>query len=245
MDKKIMFAVAGAGKTTYIVNNLNNTKKSLIVTYTIANYNNLHMKISEKFNGEWPANVTLMTYFSFIYSFCYKPFLADQWNAKGITYEQNPNTRIKSTHINFYMSKKGYFYSNRLAYFLEMTEVVDDINSRIEKYFDEFIIDEIQDIGGRDFSFLEKLMNCNVNMLFVGDFHQHTFDTSRDGNKNGNLFTDKDKYIKRFTDKGIVCDTNTLVKSWRCSQSICDYIKNSIGIEIYSPDFDTLRQNIL
>ena len=58
------------------------------------------------------------------------------------------------------------------------------LKRRLEKYFDEFIVDEIQDIAGRDFSFLEQLMTANISMLFVGDFYQHTYDTSRDGNAN-------------------------------------------------------------
>lgn len=71
---------------------------------------------------------------------------------------------------------------------LEKTGVMEELKLRLEKYFDEFIIDEIQDIAGRDFSFLEQLMTANMNMLFVGDFYQHTYDTSRDGNANKNLF---------------------------------------------------------
>ncbi len=46
MDKKVIFAVAGSGKTTYIVNTLSDSKKSLIVTYTTANYENLRKKIT-------------------------------------------------------------------------------------------------------------------------------------------------------------------------------------------------------
>ena len=41
MDKKVIFAVAGSGKTTYIVNSLSKEKRTLIVTYTIANCENL------------------------------------------------------------------------------------------------------------------------------------------------------------------------------------------------------------
>ena len=78
MDKKVIFAVAGSGKTTHIVNSLTDNKRSLIVTYTTANYENLRKKITAKFNGVWPANITLMTYFSFLFSFCYKPFLSDK-----------------------------------------------------------------------------------------------------------------------------------------------------------------------
>lgn len=234
MDKRVMFAVAGAGKTTYIVNQLSTTKRSLIVTYTTGNFDNLASKISQKFNGKWPENVTLMTFFSFLYGFCYKPFLADKVKAKGVVFENNPNRYVKQTDFQYYLSPRGYFYSNRLSFFLEKTNVVTDIKARIEKYFDEFIIDEIQDIAGRDFSFLEQLMSANVNMLFVGDFFQHTFDTSRDGNVNKRLFDDKATYIARFTSKGIVCDDTMLTRSWRCSKSVCEYIKNTLGIDISS-----------
>lgn len=234
MDKRVMFAVAGAGKTTYIVNQLSATKRSLIVTYTNGNFDNLALKISEKFDGKWPENITLLTYFSFLYSFCYKPFLADKVRARGVVYEKNDNIHLRQTNIRYFLSPNGYFYSNRLSFFLEEKNVVDNIKSRIEKYFDEFIIDEVQDIAGRDFSFLEQLMTTNVNMLFVGDFFQHTFDTSRDGNVNTRLFDDKAAYIARFTAKGIMCDSTTLTRSWRCSKSVCDYIKNALNIDIAS-----------
>lgn len=117
MDKRVMFAVAGAGKTTYIVNQLSTTKRSLIVTYTNSNFDNLTSKISQKFDGKWPENVTLMTFFSFLYGFCYKPFLADKVKAKGIVFENNPNRFDKQTDLKYYLSPRGYFYSNRLSFF--------------------------------------------------------------------------------------------------------------------------------
>lgn len=89
MDKRVIFAVAGSGKTTHIVKSLDADKRSLILTYTRGNYQNLKKKIIEKFHGKWPENITLMTYFEFLYSFCYKPFLADKIKAKGIVYEPN------------------------------------------------------------------------------------------------------------------------------------------------------------
>ena len=64
MDKRVIFAVAGSGKTTYIVDSLSRDKRSLIVTYTVGNYNNLCRKISEKFNGDWPENIWVMGYFT-------------------------------------------------------------------------------------------------------------------------------------------------------------------------------------
>ena len=122
MDKKVMLAVAGAGKTTYIVNSLSTSKRSLIVTYTNGNFDNLSLKISQKFDGKWPENVTLMTFFSFLYNFCYKPFLADKIKAKGIIFENNTNRFFKQTDPKYYLSPEGYFYSNRLSFFLEKME---------------------------------------------------------------------------------------------------------------------------
>jgi hypothetical protein len=234
MDKKVIFAVAGSGKTTYIVNNLSSEKRSLIVTYTTGNLSNLHKKITDKFDGKWPNNITLMSYFSFINSFCYKPFLADKYNANGIVYFQNPSKFAKKDNLNFYMTDNGYYYSNRLAFFLQGNKIMNDIKGRIKKYFDEFIIDEVQDISGRDFNFLEDLMKTDINMLFVGDFYQHTFDTSRDGTVNNSLFKDKTHYEQRFVNCGFYIDNSTLKNSWRCSRTVCNYISENLSISISS-----------
>ena len=173
MDKRIIFAVAGAGKTTTIINELSEDKRVLILTYTVANYSNLKSKILEQFNHHWPENICLMRYFSFLFSFCYKPLLADKIKAKGIIYEPNENQYVKSDKQRYYISRNRYFYSNRLAYFLEKTDSCREIQERLTKYFDKLMIDEIQDISGRDFNFLDKLMTTPIEMLFVGDFHQH------------------------------------------------------------------------
>lgn len=234
MDKRVIFAVAGSGKTTHIINNLSANKRSLIVTYTTGNYDNLQRKITEKFGGKWPRNITLMTYFSFLYTFCYKPFLSDRCKTRGVIFIPNPDQYARQDKRSYYMTNNRYLYSNRLALLIEKASAIGDVKARLQKYFDEFVIDEVQDIAGRDFAFLEQLMTTDMDMLFVGDFYQHTFDTSRDGQVNKTLFDNKIKYEKRFADKGFVVDNLTLLKSWRCSQNVCDYIRNNLGIEISS-----------
>lgn len=234
MDKRVIFAVAGSGKTTHIVDSLSKEKRSLIVTYTVVNKENLRKKIEKKYNGVWPDNITLMTYFSFLFRFCYKPFMADLIPARGVVFDKNPDRYAKKDNIRYYMSDGGYFYSNRLSMILQKNSVMDEIKNRITKYFDEFIIDEVQDIAGRDFTFLEKLMDTDVNQLFVGDFYQHTYDTSRDGNVNKTLFNNRLEYEQRFINKGFLCDSTSLVNSWRCSKTICQFIVDNLGIEIYS-----------
>lgn len=245
MDKRVIFAVAGSGKTTTIVQSLSREKRSLIITYTIANYENLCRKISEKFHGEWPENIHVMRYFTFLYSFCYRPFLSDEVRAKGLFYKPNPNMKIKNTQAAYYITTNRYLYSNRLALLIENFAGIDSIRDRLEKYFDELIIDEIQDIAGRDFNFLEKLMTANLSMLFVGDFYQHTFDTSRDGNVNKSLFDNKSIYESRFIAQGVTCDTQSLSNSWRCSPSICSFITDKLGIEIYSNRQETGATDIV
>lgn len=231
MDKRLMLAVAGSGKTSYIVKGLSFQKRSLIVTYTDANYENLKNKILTKFNGIWPDNITLYTYFQFLYRFCYKPILSDIVCARGITFDEPEDPYAKLGSQKFYFSKNGFFYSNRLSTYLE--DYLFEIKDRMEKYFDEFIIDEIQDIGGRDFNFLEKLLSANINMIFVGDFNQHTYSTSSDGNTNKKLFVNDKSYESKFTSHGFICD-KTLQKSWRCSETICTFIREKLKIDIYS-----------
>lgn len=234
MDKRIILAVAGSGKTTHIVNSLSTNKRSLIITYTISNLENLSKKILHKFDNRWPENITLMSYFQFLFHFCYKPFLSDTVKAHGIFYQENPIRFCSQKDIKYYLTSSGYFYSNRLSLFLQKTKIISDIKCRIEKYFDEIIIDEVQDIAGRDFNFLEDLMSLNVDMLFVGDFFQHTYDTSRDGNVNKNLFSCYEDYIKRFKKTGFIIDTSTLKNSWRCGKRVCAFVSEKLGIQITS-----------
>lgn len=247
MDKRVIFAVAGSGKTTAIVKSLSRDKRSLIITYTIANYENLCRKISEKFDGEWPEGIHVMKYFTFLYRFCYKPFLSDKVGAKGLYYKPNPNMRLRQSQAAYYITSTKYLYSNRLAFLLEneIDAGIDNIKKRLEKYFDELIIDEVQDIAGRDFNFLEKLMTANLNMFFVGDFYQHTYDTSRDGNVNKNLFDNKSIYESRFIAQGVTCDVVSLGNSWRCSPSICRFVTAKLRIEISSNCQDDGEDNVV
>lgn len=43
-------------------------------------------------------------------------------------------------------------------------------------------------------------------------------------------------YIKRYSDIGLTIDKNTLIKSYRCSNTVCIFITENIGISIYSHD---------
>lgn len=233
MDKRLILAVAGSGKTTSIVNNLSLSKRFLIITYTQNNYENLYIKIIKKFGGVWPKNITLFTYFSFLYSFCYKPFPADYITAQGIDYNGSPSRYCKDTETRYYFTSGNRFYKNRIACYL-IKNAISDITIRVKKYFDSLIIDEVQDFDGWDFDLIERLTSIDVDVCFVGDFFQHTFSTSKDGNKNSNLYNDFNKYIDRFREAGLSVDSTSLCGSWRCKKSICAYVSRELGIKIDS-----------
>ncbi|MEH6639962.1 MAG: hypothetical protein V7717_11845 [Porticoccaceae bacterium] len=184
MDKCLIFAVAGSGKTSYLVDNINLEKRFVLVTYTINNSANLKRKIIEKF-GYMPKNIKVFSYFSFLFSFCFKPFLSMELGAKGVVFKENPIRKARGNAR--YISSNGWLYANRLARFIEEKGILDDVKARLEKYYDVLMIDEVQDFGGHDFNFLAHIAPSNLDMHFVGDFFQHTFDTSRDANVNKNL----------------------------------------------------------
>jgi len=235
VDKRIIFAVAGSGKTTQVVNSLDLRRRFLIVTYTDNNLLILRRKIMERF-GFFPSSIILYSYFTFLHAFCYKPFLLMQMQTKGINYEMPPErTRwLGSATDAFYIDSHRRLYHNRIAKLLDAKGVMSDLFQRLEKYVDVICVDEVQDIGGHDFELLMAICRCNVELMLVGDFYQHTFDTSRDGPTNRTLHDDYAKYKKRFEKAGLEVDTTSLAKSHRCSEAVCSFIRENLGIEIYS-----------
>lgn len=233
MDKRLILSVAGSGKTSYLINRLDKERRFLVVTYTINNAEHIRSCIIRRF-GYVPKNITVYTYFEFLMAVCYRPFLADKIGAKGIEWRMpNPET-LKYSRSNkaFYISPQGLLYHNRIAYLCDKN--AEKIARRIEKYYDCFYYDEAQDLGGRDFNLFIKLMRSNVEVLVVGDFFQHTFFTSQDGNTNSTLYDNVERYKEIWKASGLQLDTTTLIKSHRCSPTITNFVRESVGIDIFS-----------
>ncbi|MCL1048145.1 DNA helicase UvrD [Shewanella abyssi] len=235
MDKRVIFAVAGSGKTSHIIDGLNEGSRTLIITYTENNFKSLKKRISAKF-GYIPSGIKVYTYFTFIYSFCFKPILGHDVKIKGINWDIPPQftLRLKRNDERFYVDKNKRLYHNRIAKMLEQFGVIDELISRVEKYFDSICIDEVQDFAGHDFNLLLQLASARVNQLLVGDYYQHTFDTSRDGTTNKTLHDCYEKYKQKFIKSGFTIDTDTLSRSYRCSANTCEFVTDNIGINILS-----------
>ncbi len=223
-------AVAGSGKTTYIIEQLKeNSENVAILTYTDVNKEVLKEKIREKFGGKIPENIHVFGLFEFIYSFCLTPYLKDR--PKGINFEP---LITKPRNQRTYQDSSDRFYINRLSkVLLDYADIIPYI-SRISRYFPKIYIDEVQDLGGDDLSWLLSLVKCDADILCVGDFYQGTFSTSSRGNTNKAAKTDYDKYKKKFSEAGFEIDENTLEKSHRCTEETCQFIREKLKIEIQS-----------
>lgn len=232
-DRRIVLSVAGSGKTSLLIDRLDTNRRFLIVTYTDKNTDNIKRRIVRKF-GYQPQNITVYTYFEFLMTVCYRPFFSDRVKARGIDWKMpNPETlKMKRDKRAFYINPNNDLYHNRIALICKRS--AEAIAKRIEKYYDCFYYDEAQDLDGHDFDFIREIIPSNVEVIIVGDFFQHTFSTSKDGNTNSTLYDKYERYKGLWKETGLDIDTTSLLKSHRCSASICDFVRNKIGIEIYS-----------
>jgi len=233
MDKRVIFAVAGSGKTTHLISKLNLNKRALIITYTENNHQHLRTSIIKTF-GTIPPNITLMTYFAFLHGFCFRPYMQNEMNTRGLNFRRPPQRNYSLTERKRYRDPSGRLYHSRLAKLIEVEGLLPAVRARIERFYDAVYVDEVQDFAGHDFNLLLEVSAANTEMLFVGDFYQHTFDTSRDGSVNSTLHNDITKYEKRFTKAKINVDNETLSKSWRCGTTVCDFISAHLQIKIAS-----------
>lgn len=225
-----MLAVAGSGKTTFLISQLDLNQRFLLVTYTKNNYEHLRHSILKKF-GFFPENIKVLKYFQFLYSFCFKPFCGLDMKARGICFDHpDERTRYHPGTDFYYKTKEGRLFSNRIAHYCK-EHCTDNIQNRLDTYYDFFFIDEVQDIAGHDFNLLLSIIPNKCNVLFVGDFFQHTYDTSNDGNVNESLYKDYKKYLRRWENAGVTTDINSLSKTHRCSAEICEFVKR-MGISI-------------
>ena len=232
MGKCLMLAVAGSGKTTYLISLLNLEQRFLLVTYTRNNYEHLKRSVIRKF-GYFPENIKVLKYFQFVYTFCYKPFCGLDKRSSGICFKQPPEyTRYRPGTDEFYRTRSGRLYHNRIAHYCS-AQCVDGIKARLDKYYDYLLIDEVQDFAGRDFNMLLNILPDGCNTICVGDFYQHTYDTSLDGNVNHGLYDDYRRFLKKWTDVGVTIDTTTLSRTHRCSSEVCSFV-NDMGIAIES-----------
>lgn len=247
---KYLIAAAGAGKTTYIVNEaLTKTKGVLMVTFTENNRDEIVRKVVER-RGYIPSNLTIMTWFSFLIQHGVKPYQGSyhplfentkfnglilcktghEGKLKRVTQKQevwNPMPE-KENPLEHYSSKDGRLYSDRLPKLVVRIGQTSKKRSykRISALFPHIYIDEVQDLSGYDLEIVKALFATTSTITLVGDPRQYVFSTHREPKhkkyKDGNIR----EFIEKECSKGIgrcTIDDTTLNISHRNSHLICNF----------------------
>lgn len=257
MDKRMILAVAGAGKTYYICNHLNVDDKNLILTYTNENVNNIIAELYKTYS-EIPEKTSVMTFHAFLNRLLISPYLTsilqtfsvENIKIRGITTNKSPSIRENNSHNKFYCTKDSFRHyidnSDRLycdclgELFVELVKknsvLGKMILSNLNKFFDIILIDEFQDYRCSEYDVLMKIVKSCQNVLLVGDFYQHSV---YGANNTGKPFKNRTKCLsydefKEKLPKKIKIDETLLIKSRRCSKKICEFISKKLLIKIDS-----------
>lgn len=225
---RLIIAAAGAGKTTFLVEQaLKISESILITTYTDANEQSIRDKFYE-LHGCIPANVTIMPWFSLLIKHGIRPYqshlIKNRVSGVFLVNQADQNLlRLKDSNEKKYVTASGNIYSNMIS---KLPCVLDDLSNgcvfqRMRKIFTYIFIDEIQDFAGYDLEVIKKLHEVGCQMILVGDPRQTTYRTHYE--------TKYKKYsggkIMNFVQEnidGMEIDTSTLNVSYRNNQIICD-----------------------
>lgn len=243
---KLLIAAAGAGKTTYLIDQaLSISDNVLITTFTIENAESIRQKMIKRI-GCIPPHIHIKTWFSFLLQHGVKPF---QGSVKEELYTQcirgvefsEKQSGIKFQHpkgfsipyneetefFYHYFDKHFRIYSDKLSKFVVRANEITkgDVIQRLVQVFPNIFIDEVQDLSGYDLTILELLFRSQTNILLVGDPRQTTYLTHWE-KKNAKYHYGKiELFITeqcRKKDK-IIIDTTTLNYSHRNNSMICDF----------------------
>ncbi len=222
---KIIIACAGAGKTTFLVEEALKlqSKNVLITTFTNENLEQIKSYFTQRI-GYVPSNVTVMSWFSFLLQDGVRPYqnyLIDDSRIHSIYFEEGRPIYRKKTN---YITPSGLIYSTKTAEFVyECNKLCNGrIIERLEKIYDYLFIDEMQDLAGYDLDFVLQLFRSKINIIAVGDPRQATFST--------NASQKNSQYRKQnIVEWANIQENDGIVKieehnqSYRCNQAICDY----------------------
>lgn len=263
MAKRVILAVAGAGKTYYICHEIDPTKRNLILAFTHENIHNIQKELCDA-HGCVPELTTVSTFDSFVYHqmiLPYEPSIAEHFgcpkfvssgictinpppkttkNAKGKPVA-NPLYK-KKDQLAHYITARGQYYCATLSELVlqvkkKRESLVKRVAARLNLFYDCVLIDEFQDFREYDYELIMALTKRLNNVVLVGDYHQHSVSAT---NNSGKPFKNKSKdvsyddFVAELRNSGFEVDLTTLNKSRRCSAEICNYISEKLHISITS-----------
>lgn len=241
MSGKLYIAAAGSGKTTKIIeDSLDTNKKTLILTYTITNEQQIINRIKKKV-GIIPSNITVSTWFSFLLKDGIRPYQGSRFKERieGIIFVNGQNNNYVKKTSNKYFAKDNKIYTDKLS------ECVIELNvncngkvfERISRMYDCIYVDEVQDMVGYDLEILKCLIYSRTEVIMVGDPRQCTYSTHSSKKYKKYSCGKIDEFLKNECKKlDIKIDETTLNCTYRNNDIICKFA-NSLYPERASTNF--------
>ena len=263
MAKRIILAVAGAGKTYYICHEIDLQKRNLILAFTHENIHNIQKELYDAY-GCIPNLTKVETFDSFVYHeliLPYEPSIGDYFGqpgfiANGICMKDPPAQRIKTKtgrfianplykakdQLDHYVTDRKQYYCATLSELVlqvkkKKDSLIKRVALRLNMFYDCVLIDEFQDFREYDYDLIIALAKQLNDVVLVGDYYQHSVSAT---NNSGKPFKKKstdvsyDEFISELERVGFEVDTTTLDRSRRCSTEVCEYVSNKLGIKILS-----------
>lgn len=263
MVKRVILAVAGAGKTYCICHTINPKKRNLILAYTHENIHNIQRELCDA-HGCVPEMTTVMTFHSFVYHHLilpYEPSIAGHFDIPAFTSRgicliepppqriqdskgqmvRNPKYRAKDKLMHYVTRGQQYYCDNLSELAVQVKKGRDSLikraGTRLNLFYDTVLIDEFQDFRENDYELIIKLAKLLNNVVLVGDYHQHSVSAR---NNIGKPFKIRNKdvcywdFVSEITKAGFEVDTTTLATSRRCAKEVCEYVTQKLGISIVS-----------
>ena len=268
MAKRVILAVAGAGKTYHICHKIDPTKRNLILAFTHENIHNIQKELCAA-HGCVPDLTTVTTFDSFVYHqliLPYEPSIAEHFEcpkfvSRGICTIDPPPKTIKNAKGNpvsnplykkkdrlaHYVTMRGQYYCATMSELVLQVKknreaLVKRVAARLNLFYDCVLIDEFQDFREYDYELIMALAKQLNDVVLVGDYHQHSVSAT---NNSGKPFKKKtndvsyDDFVTELSSAGFEVDLTTLDKSRRCSVAVCQYVSDKLGISISSCEENT------
>lgn len=263
MAKRVILAVAGAGKTYHICHEIDPKKRNLILAFTHENIRNIQKELLSAY-GCIPELTTVATFDSFVYHSLilpYEPSIAKHFGHPGFIScgictkepppicisvrggKKIPNPHyIKKDKLAHYITRRKQYYCASLSELVLQVKhnkesLIKRAANRLNLFFDCVLIDEFQDFREYDYELIMALAKQLNDVLLVGDYYQHSVSAT---NNSGKPFKKKsidvsyDEFIIELQKNGFDVDLTSLNKSMRCSIDVCEYVSRKLGINITS-----------
>lgn len=263
MAKRVILAVAGAGKTYHICHEIDPTKRNLILAFTHENIHNIQKELCDA-HGSVPESTTVSTFDSFVYHqliLPYEPSIAEHFGcpkfvSSGICTIDPPSKTIKNSKgkpvanphykkkdsLEHYVTMTNQYYCSTLTELVLQVKknrqsLIKRVAARLNLFYDCVLIDEFQDFREYDYELIMSLAKQLNDVVLVGDYHQHSVSaTNNSGKPFKNKSTDVsyDDFVAELKKTGFEVDLTTLDKSRRCSAEVCHYVSEKLRINIAS-----------